>query len=139
MFPDAEKLKGLDPNDPEDMKTLMEMSEKLGAMANQSQAPAWYPGELIPTLNFSDDDGYSPVSSGEELFKIYGTQYSEDDDIEPVFEHYHAVLSSYDNYQECFNEGDKEAVFIFSMGKYVVQVYLWQQVPGQTDVTVQIY
>jgi len=139
-LPDSEKLQGLDPNDPEDMKILMEMAEQFSAAAGQSQAPAWYPDELIPTVNFSDDDGFSPVSAAEGLFfKIYGTQYCENEDFEAIIEPYRAVLSAYDNYQEYFDNDSKEGVFLFSMGKYSVQIFLWQQVLGQTDVTVQIY
>ncbi|MPL99635.1 hypothetical protein SDC9_45853 [bioreactor metagenome] len=70
-LPDSEKLTGLDPNDPEDMKILMEISKQFSAAAGQDQAPAWYPGELIPTVNFSDEDGFSPVSSAGDSFSKY--------------------------------------------------------------------
>lgn len=139
-FPDYSGLKDLDPNDPEDMQKLMEMSEKMNAMISHQDAPTWYPECLIPVVNFSADDGFSTIPPAAELlFRIYNTGYCESEDFEGLVEPYRSVLSGYDNYQEYLNYDDLEGVFLFTMGKYTVQVFLCQPVMKLTNVSVQIY
>ena len=139
-LPDYSGLKDLDPNDPEDMQKLMDMSEELNAMISHQDAPAWYPEGLIPMVNFSVDDGFStiPPAAGL-LFQIYNTGYCEEEDFEDLVEPYRTVLSGYDDYQEYLNHDDLEGVFLFTMGKYTVQVSLSQNVAKMTGVGVQIY
>lgn len=140
-LPDFSGMEDLDPNNPEDMQKLMDMSKELEAMSADQGAPAWYPEGLIPMVNFSAYDGYftNPSPDGQ-LFRIYNTQYCEMEDFEDLMEPYRSVLSGYDDYKECQDyEQEAEAVFLFTMGNYTVQVFLSQSVLKMTDVSVQIF
>ncbi len=139
-LPDYSGLKDMDLNKPEDMQKLIDASEKLNAMISNQEAPAWYPEGLIPIVNFSEYDGFNTIPPVAELmFKIYNTGYCELEDFEDLVEPYRRVLSGYDNYHEYFNYDDLEGVFLFTMGKYTVQVYLMQPVLKLTNISVQIY
>lgn len=139
-LPDYSGLKDLDPNKPEDMQKLMDASEQMNAMISHQGAPAWYPESLIPMVNFSADDGFNtlPPAAGL-LFKIYNTEYCEMEDFKDLVQPYRSALSGYDNYQEYLSYDDLEGVFLFTMGKYTVQVFLAQPVLKLTNVSVQIY
>ncbi|MDP4092776.1 MAG: hypothetical protein Q8920_05375 [Bacillota bacterium] len=138
---DYSELKGLDPNNPEDMKKLMEMSEKMRDTLNSEKGkPAWYPDGMIPTVNFSEDDSYlTTPATDEQFFKIYNTQYFESEDFTDLVKPYRAALSGYDDYQEHMDYDGGSGVFLFSMGKYNIQVYLQQSNLKLTSVSVQIY
>ena len=138
--PDYSGLKDMDPNNPEDMQKLINASEEMNAMISHQSAPAWYPEDLIPMVNFSADDGFNTVPPAAELlFKIYNTEYCESEDFEDLVQPYRSRLSGYDGYQEFLNYDDLEGVFLFTMGKYTVQVFLSQPVMKMTNVSVQIY
>ena len=102
--------------------------------------PAWYPDGLIPAVNFSQDDGYltNPVIE-EQFFKLYDTQYYENEDFTDLVAPYRAKLSGYDGYKEYMDEENGEGIFLFTMGRYSVQVYLAQSSLKLTSVSVQIY
>ena len=102
--------------------------------------PAWYPDGLIPAVNFSQDDGYltNPVIE-EQFFKLYDTQYYENEDFIDLVTPYRAKLSGYDGYKEYVDDENGEGIFLFTMGRYSVQVYLAQSSLKLTSVSVQIY
>ncbi|MDP4153557.1 MAG: hypothetical protein Q8865_09005 [Bacillota bacterium] len=138
---DYSEFKGLNPNDPEDMKKLMNLSEDFKDMVSSDKnAPAWYPDDLIPSVNFSTDDGYNTIQPSDELlFKIYNTQYCENEDFKDLVEPYRAALSCYDDYKEFVDYQKNEGVFLFAMGKYRIQVFLAQSNLKISNVSVQIY
>ena len=138
---DYSAFKGLDPKNPKDMEKIMALAEELGsAIDAENGAPAWYPEGLIPTVNFSAYDGYLTTPSPEgQFFKLYNTQYAELEDFEDLVAPYRKALSGYDNYKEYVSADDAEGVFIFTMGRYTLQVYLAQSQVKFTTVTVQIY
>jgi len=138
---DYSELKGLDPNNPEDMKKLMKMSEELEDTLNsENKKPAWYPDGLIHTVNFSEDDGYlTNPATEEQFFKICNTQYYENEDFADLVSPYRAMLSGNDGYKEYMDYESGEGVFLFTMGKYSVQVFLMQSSLKLTSVSVQIY
>lgn len=139
-IPDYSGLQDLDPNNPEDMQKLIDMSAEMNAMFSHQGSPAWYPDDLIPMVNFSVDDGFVTLPSEKEmLFIIYNTQYAEEEDFADLVEPYRAVLSGYDDYKEYLDYDTAEGVFLFTMGKYTVQVYMGQDALKLTGIGVQIY
>ena len=139
-FPDYSELKGLDPNNQEDMKKLMQMSEQLNTLTSHQDVPSWYPEDLIPMVNYSAYDGFGtlPPVNGL-LFRIYNTEYCEEEDFEDLVGPYRGALSGYDNYKEYLDYDHAEGVFLFTMGKYTIQVFLSQSVIKLTDVGIQIF
>lgn len=138
---DYSRFEGLDPNDPEDMEKLMKMSEELGdAIGSENGIPAWYPDGLIPKVNYSEADGYLTTPSVEkQIFKLYNTQYFENEDFEDLVSPYHEALSGYDNYKEYLDYDNAEGVFLFTMGRYSLQVFLQQSSLKLTSIDVYIY
>ncbi|HEX2945319.1 MAG TPA: hypothetical protein VHT96_05130 [Clostridia bacterium] len=138
---DYSQFEGLNPDDPEDMEKILSMSEELDdVIGAENGVPAWYPVGLIPTVDFSEPDGYltTPVI-GQQIFKLYNTQYYENMDFEDLVSPYRKVLSSYDNYKEYLDHDSAEGVFLFTMGRYSLQVYLQQSSLKLTSVNVYIY
>ncbi|SDM93423.1 hypothetical protein [Acetanaerobacterium elongatum] len=138
---DYSAFKGLDPKNPEDMEKIMALAEKLKGNVDADRAvPAWYPEGLIPTVNFSADDGYlTTPTAGTQFFKLYTTEYAELEDFDELIPPYRKALSGYDNFKEHINSDALEGAFVFTMGRYTLQVHLVQVVKGLTNVTVQIY
>lgn len=76
-LPDYSGLKNLDPNNPEDLQKLMDAAKEMNAMISNQNTPAWYSERLIPTVNFSADDGFNTIPSATGLlFRIYTTNIS---------------------------------------------------------------
>jgi len=119
----------------------MKMSEELEDTLNsENKKPAWYPDGLIHTVNFSEDDGYlTNPATEEQFFKICNTQYYENEDFADLVSPYRAMLSGNDGYKEYMDYESGEGVFLFTMGKYSVQVFLMQSSLKLTSVSVQIY
>jgi len=137
---DYSAIDELDPNSPEDLENMMEIAEEFtNASLNNSQ-PSWFPYDLIPAVNFSADDGFltTPVIDAQ-FFKLYITEYYENENIEDLVFYYNSALSKNDNYMEYIDNENGEAVFVFSMGKYYLQVFLQQTSLKLTSVGVKIY
>lgn len=138
---DYSMYKGLDPKDPEDMEKLTKLSEELDNMlSSENGAPAWYPDRLIPKVNFSEDDGYLTTPAIDaQFFKLYITEYYENENFADLISPYRAALSGLDDYKEHLDLENGEGVFLFTMGRYSVQVFLQQSSLKLTSVGVQIY
>jgi hypothetical protein len=138
---DYSQFKGLDPNNPKDMEKLTGLSEQMEEQyGSENGVPAWYPDGLIPAVNFSGDDGYlTNPAPDEQFFKLYDTQYYENEDVEDLIQPYRTALSGYDNYQEYISDETGEAIFLFTMGRYSLQVLLQQTSLKLTGVAVEIY
>ena len=116
--------------------------QKSGTSAPDYSAlkPAWYPDGLIPAVNYSKDDGYLTIPAPDgQFFKLYDTQYFENEDFTDLVAPYRAKLSGCDNYKEYMDNENGEGIFLFTMGRYSVQVYLTQSSLKLTSVSVQIY
>ncbi len=102
--------------------------------------PSWYPHELIPKVNFSEYDGFMTIPViNEQFFKLYITEYYENENLEDLIFYYSSALSKQDRYKEFINYENGEAVFLFTMGKYNIQVFMQQSSLNLTSVGVQIY
>lgn len=138
---DLKSFEGLDPNKPEDMQKLMDLAEELtNKVGSENVSPSWYPHELIPKVNFSEYDGFTTTPLiNEQFFKLYVTDYAEDENLEDLILPYKEVLSKYDNYMEYIDYEKGEAEFLFTMGRYFLRVYMVQSSLKITSVGVQIY
>lgn len=138
---DYSAYEGLDPKDPEDMKKILELAKNMSSTIGSNRAiPAWYPKNLIPVVNFSGDDGYITTPCPNALFfKLYTTEYCENEDFTDLVAPYRRVLSKYDDYKEYINKDTYEGIFVFTMGRYTIQVFLQQSSMKATSVGVTIY